>query len=256
MPTLPRCFRLTLIGVVLTLCVGCETPGTGELRKCLGEGCETLHRPEVSIKRRYQLGCRDVVDVAVDGRAPVRVAVQPDGTITLNPTETYLVEGQTASDVETAIARHRSCHPSEVHVRVIGFHSAQVYVFGLVKGRPRAVPYCGPERVTDLLQRLGGLDSGAAVNDVHLIRSQIANGSQLIVHHVDVRDIFLHNQQQTNIEVQPGDQIYIGETKRSAILRLYPEWIRPMLNSFWMLIPSTNVLKRTLDRGVASELTE
>ena len=97
----------------------------------------------------------------------------------------------------------------------------------------RSVPYQGPETAVDLLKRVGGVTAGAAPDEVYVVRSRIAEGKQPEVFHVKLRDILTKHDESTNIRLQPQDQIYVGETNRSALSRYMPPWLKPMFDAVW-----------------------
>jgi protein involved in polysaccharide export with SLBB domain len=113
-------------------------------------------------------------------------------------------------------------------VRVAGYNSRQIYLLGEVPGLPRSVPYRGPETVLDLLQRAGGVTPGAALDDIRVVRSHVADGRPPEVFQVDLHAILVKHDQQTNITLEPFDQVHVGE-RRSAQLRCcIPPWLRPL----------------------------
>jgi protein involved in polysaccharide export with SLBB domain len=116
---------------------------------------------------------------------------------------------------------------------VAEYRSQHIYLVGQVVGLQRTVPYQGPERVLDLLQRVGGVTAGAAPDEVYVVRSRIAEGKQPEVYRVRMREILTKQDQSTNILLQPQDQIYVGETNRSALSRYLPPWLKPMFDSIW-----------------------
>jgi hypothetical protein len=107
-------------------------------------------------------------------------------------------------------------------------NSPELYLFGEAAGGERAVPYQGPETVLDLLQRVGGLASGAAVGNVQVMRSHVADGTSPELFQVDLAAIVLHGDQKTNVRLEPFDQIYIGQTKRSCLKTLVPPWLQAL----------------------------
>jgi len=46
------------------------------------------------------------------------------------------------------------------------------------------------------------------------------------VFHVDLSAILLHNDQQTNLRLQPFDRIHIGQNRRSQVTCRLPPWMR------------------------------
>jgi hypothetical protein len=89
------------------------------------------------------------------------------------------------------------------------------------------VAYQGPETVLDLLQRVGGLGSGAA-GDVQIVRAHVADGGAPEVFQVDLEAILRKKDQETNVRLEPFDQVYIGQSHRCLLSSCLPPWMRPL----------------------------
>lgn len=150
-----------------------------------------------------------------------------DGAIEING-ERVRVEGQTAPEVARRIANACGCAPKQVQVHVAEFHSQHVYLFGPGISVQRAVAYQGPETVMDLLQRTGGVAPGAAPNDAYVVRPRIGEDKQPEIFHIDLKGILVGNRQQTNIRLQPFDQVFIGETRQASFQKCVPPCLRPV----------------------------
>jgi protein involved in polysaccharide export with SLBB domain len=219
--------QLTGLGLVLVLAVGCASGG-GRVDQALQRSAAPP--PTIAIDKYYQAHCPDELVLQVTGAQPWegKCQVGPDGRITLAPYGTVRIDGMTPPEIVSRVADHLAVRPDQVQVQVIGFRSQQVYLYGEVAGMQRAVPYQGPETVVELLQRVGGVTSGAAPGDVQVVRSHVADGKPPEVFNVDLAAIVLKNQQEGNIRVQPFDQIYIGQSKRCCLARNMPPWLRPL----------------------------
>jgi protein involved in polysaccharide export with SLBB domain len=97
------------------------------------------------------------------------------------------------------------------------------------------VPYQGPERVVELLKRVGGLTGGAELANVYLIRSHVTEGKSPEVFRVDVAAIVMRGDQSTNYYVQPFDEISVGERSSSSFGRSLPPWFLPIYQAFFGL---------------------
>jgi hypothetical protein len=53
------------------------------------------------------------------------------------------------------------------------------------------------------------------------------------VFHVDLASIVVKHDDRTNLRLQPGDQIYVGETRQARIEKCIPPWIRPLYQAIW-----------------------
>jgi protein involved in polysaccharide export with SLBB domain len=177
----------------------------------------------------YTLGCPDVLEVGVQGQtvAPIRCPVGVDGCIDLGTLGRVRVEGETSGQAVESIAAAAGLAPNRVRLRILEYKSRQIYLSGEVAGKHRAVPYQGPETVADLLQRAGGVTAGAETRDVHVIRSHITDGQAPEDFHVDLRAIYLDHDERTNLVLQPYDQVYVGETRKSSLTKCFPRWLRP-----------------------------
>jgi len=184
-------------------------------------------------------------------------AIDPDGRINLGPIGKLRVEARTPPQVAILLSEETGIPTDRIQVRVAEYNSQQIYLFGQVMppgetkdegrgmreesepgrfpssfilhpGSQRAVPYQGPETVVDLLQRVGGITPGAAPNDVHVVRSRIADNQPPEVFRIDLQAIVMGQDQSTNLRLQPFDQIFVGEAKRSSLEKCLPPCLRPM----------------------------
>jgi polysaccharide export outer membrane protein len=187
------------------------------------------------VAEHYLVGCPDVLEIQVSGRPDWsgRYTVGPDGRIDLELLGRPRVEGRPLPEIAALLAGQAGLSPSEVRVRVAAYQSQQVYLFGQVTGLQRAVPYQGEETVLDLLRRAGGITPGAAPGEVYVVRTRVAEGQRPEVFHVDLRAIFQHHDERTNIRLRPFDQIHVGETRQARVERSIPLWLRPFHQAFW-----------------------
>jgi protein involved in polysaccharide export with SLBB domain len=178
----------------------------------------------------YLIGCPDVLEVTVAGNSALsgRRVVGPDGAINLGSLDRVRVEGMTVPAAARCIAGALTVPPESVTVRVRDYRSQSIYLAGEVTGWQRSVPYEGPETVLDLLRRVGGVTPGAAEGDVYVVRGHIPEGRTPQVFHIDLRAIVLHHEEQTNIRLQPFDQVHVGETGKSCYKRCIPPCLRPL----------------------------
>ncbi len=154
--------------------------------------------------------------------------IGPDGRINLGDSGRVRVDGETAPEIIRTVAEVVSVPPERVHVQVAEHNSQYLYLFGEVAGLQRAVPYQGPETVLDLLHRVGGLTPAAALRDIQVIRPHIADGKTPEVFSIDLAAIVLRNDQETNIAIEPYDQVHIGQSRRSCFGACLPPWLRPV----------------------------
>ena len=185
---------------------------------------------KINATAEYLVYCPDVLELAFDSlpEHERRKTIGPDGRIDLGAYGRLRVEGLTASQIAREIADMLSLPESGVQVSVAEYRSQQIYLFGQVAGLQRAVPYQGPEPVVDLLQRAGGITSGAAPGSVYVVRSGLLEGRPPEVFHVDLRAALLRKDQRTNVPVQPFDQVFVGETRPFTFEKCIPPILRPV----------------------------
>jgi hypothetical protein len=83
-----------------------------------------------------------------------------------------------------------------------------------------------------LLRRTGGITPGAAPNEAYVVRPRIGEDQQPEIFHIDLRGVLVAKDQQSNIRLQPFDQIFIGETPQASFQKCIPPWLRPVYESF------------------------
>jgi protein involved in polysaccharide export with SLBB domain len=216
------------LGAVLALLAGCGTDQARLSRALLADRNPAAHGGEVD--RHYQVHCPDVLTVAVEGVTPaaVSVPVAADGRMALAEGGFIRVDGLSTPEIAHAVAQHYGVGPGQVEIRVAGYNSQQLFLYGQVSGGEHAIAYQGPETVLDVLQRVGGLTPGALAEDVQVIRSHVADGKPPEVFHVDLAAIVNRHDPQTNVTLEPFDQIYIGQSRRSKLCPCLPPWLRPL----------------------------
>ena len=161
--------------------------------------------------------------------APSRLPLEQPG----NPR----VEGRTLPQIRDDLAALAGCPPERVSVALAAARSGRIVVYGPVRGRARAVPYQGPEPVLDFLKRIGGLPPGSKLNQVYVVRPNVAAATRPQVFRVGVAAVLVDGDNRTNVALQPDDQVYIGETKQSSLSRLMPDWLGTVYRRATGLLP-------------------
>jgi len=184
------------------------------------------------VASKYRARCPDLLQVEITGlpQHSGSQRIRPDGCIDLGEAGRPQVDGQTIPEIVRTVAESVGVAPEQVHVCVAEHNSQYLYVFGQVAGSQRAVPYQGPETVLDLLHRLGGLEHGAAVGDITVIRPHVAEGKTPEVFHIDLAAIILRKDPETNILLQPFDQVHIGRSQRASYRECLPPWLRSVFS--------------------------
>src|SRR5262245_47170378 len=218
-------------GLALCVLIGCAAQNQHLEHALMTERAPTAHRDHMT--EPYRIGCPDEIAIIVAGRSRLngRYMVGPNGRINLGELGRLRMEGKTTAEAGVLIAERAGVPSAAVQVAVQTFRSQQVYLVGEIRGLQRSVPYQGPERVVELLQRVGGLTPGAAAADVYLIRSHLIDGGPPEVFQVDLQAILTKHDERTNIVVQPFDQITVGETRQSNFARSLPPLLLPLYQS-------------------------
>jgi protein involved in polysaccharide export with SLBB domain len=163
--------------------------------------------------------------------------VDVDGRLPLAHPGSPLVDGATLEQVRADLATLAGCPVERVHVELAAPRSGRIVVFGPVRGRARVVPYQGPEPVIDFLKRIGGLPPGSKLNQVYVIRPNVAAASKPQVFRVNVGAVLVDGDARTNVPLQAGDQVYVGETRQSSVSRVLPDWLGTAYRRMTGLLP-------------------
>jgi polysaccharide biosynthesis/export protein len=186
----------------------------------------------LQVAATYHARCPDVLEVDIAGLPQYSGAkrIGPEGRIDLGDAGQPQIDGETTPEIVRTVAESVGISPEQVRVAVAEYNSQYLYLFGPAAGIQRAVPYHGPETVLDLLHRVGGLPNSAAVRDITVIRPHVAAGKRPEVFHIDLAAIVLRNDPETNILLEPFDQVHIGQSRRASFSDSLPPWLRPVFN--------------------------
>lgn len=189
----------------------------------------------------YVVRFPDVLNLFVPGRPDWsgRRPLRPDGRIEVAAGVEVRVEGRTTPAIAALVAARAGVGPDRVGVVVAEYNSQQLFLYGQVGGGARAVPYQGPETVLEMFQRAGGLTPGAAPHDIQVVRGHVADGRPTETFDIDLEAILYKNDQGTNVRLQPFDQVYVGQSRRSSLVRSLPPWLRPLYKDLFGLARPT-----------------
>jgi polysaccharide biosynthesis/export protein len=224
----------------LALLAGCSNPNTQFLRRACPQPPDPKAAAETPAPAaEYQVGCPDVLDISFRDHPEwgVIAVVDVDGRLPLEHPGNPRVDGRTLQQIRDDLAALAGCDPEAVTVSLAAPRSGRVVVYGPVRGRARAVPYQGPEPVLDFLKRIGGLPPGSKLNQVYVIRPNVALAMQPQVFRVNVPAVLVDGDNHTNVPLQPDDQVYVGETKLSSLSRLMPDWLGTVYRRVTGLLP-------------------
>ncbi len=206
--------------------------------------CPTPPDPKLAAERpapsaTYQVGCPDVLEVAFSDHPDwdALVVVDVDGRLPLTRPGPIRADGRTLAEIRTNLAALAGCETERVTVSLAAARSAQVIVYGPIRGRARLVPYQGPEPVLDFLKRVGGLPPGSKLNQVYVVRPNVAAASKPQVFKVNVPAVLVDGDNRTHVQLQGDDQVYVGETKQSSLSRVLPDWLGTAYRRVTGLLP-------------------
>lgn len=187
----------------------------------------------------YRIGCPDVLEITFRDypQWDVMASVGLDGRLPLEQPGEPRVEGRTLEDVRYELAHMAGVSPDRVTVTLASARSSRIFLHGPIRGRSRIVPYQGPEPVIDFLRRVGGLPPGSKLNEVYVVRPNVAVGEDPEVFRVNVPRVLLDNDSTTNVPLKPSDQVYVGETRGSVFARVLPDWLAPRYREIVGLLP-------------------
>lgn len=224
-----------MLTVLLTGCADC---------RFLSQKCPQPRDPQVAADTpapdvAYRVGCPDVLEVSFADFPgwDALVSVDLDGRLPLQSPGSPHAEGHMLNEIRVELARMAGVPPDRVVVRLAAPRSSRVFVHGPIRGRTRIVPYQGPEPVIDFLTRVGGLPPGSKLNQVYVVRPNVATGAQPEVFRVNVPAVLIDGNPATNVVLQPSDEVYIGETSRSVFARVLPDWLGPAYRRLSGLLP-------------------
>lgn len=231
-----RAVRVVVISILAST-VGCASDEQMVVKKNLMADKLAAERM-AGVAENYQVGCLDTLEIAVRQRPEFNghYLVEPDGRINLGPYGRLRVQDQVLADIGRELAVEISVPPPDVRVRVVDYRSQQLVLIGQVIGWQRTVPYQGQETVLDLLQRVGGIQPGAAPQGVYVVRARLGRGRPEVFH-VDLDAIVLRKDDRTNIRLMPSDHIFVGETRQARIEKAIPPLFRPIYQKLWDMLP-------------------
>jgi len=232
--------RLPFILLVLGLASGCARD---RLCRIYTPGPD-LGMLEAARSLIYHIRCPDLLDIQFRDQPEWNclASVDVDGSLNLGPAGRPRVDGLTLEEARHEIARTAGTDPAGVGIRLVESRAARIYLNGPINNRQRSIPYRGPERVLDFLWRVDAVQPGQSdLTEVVVIRPNVAEGKASEIYRVNVSAVVFAGDHSTNIILQPSDQVYIGETRRSTFSRLVPDWLLPIyrrLVGIFSLVPA------------------
>lgn len=187
----------------------------------------TVGTPVAVAAADYPIVFPDVVELKVAGRpdCPALVLVNTDGRIDLGPYGEVFAEGATAEELSRRVALATDVPTPQVRCQVAVARSRVVNLLGPGASQPRALAYAGPERVADVLRRVGpppGTDAGV----IRVVRRNVARGVASETFTVDLGAI-RKGDDRTNVLLEPNDEIHVGEDRGVVLAGFVPDWAKP-----------------------------
>jgi polysaccharide export outer membrane protein len=158
--------------------------------------------------KSFVIGAEDVLLIRVwrDAEVSGTVMVRPDGKITLQLLGEIQAAGLTPEALTQVIfdglSKLKQLDKSEVTVTVQQVNSRKYFVQGEV-GRPGAYPLLVPTTVLEAIGLAGGFREFANEKKIVIMHR---DGSQ---HHFNYKDVIHGKKIDQNIQLIPGDQIYV-----------------------------------------------
>lgn len=195
----------------LGLLLGCTSP------KVMTTVVDNAQAPlqQQDSNTEYLIGAGDVLDIFVwrNPELSVTVPVRPDGNISVPLVEDMVAAGKSptslARDIEQQFKHYiRDPVVTVIVTQFVGSYERQIRVLGAAS-QPQSLPYRTGMTVLDVMIAVGGLGEFAAGNKAKIIRK--ING-QLTELRVNLEDLILDGDIESNIEMSPGDILLIPES--------------------------------------------
>ena len=234
------CLSYLFLVLPASMLSGCTAIQTHQkVAEQLAIGPEAPVTREQSVEEAYRVGFPDVLQISVPGRPDCSgiFPISAEGCVEIATLGNPRIEGETIRGVSRKLGDLAGLRPGEVRCQVRQHGSSFVYVHGPINGPERTVAYRGPESVVSLLRRIGGVQPGAKLKEVHVVRGNLVHEQAPQVFSVDLEAILLKGDPTTNVVLQPFDAIYLGEMQRSKLGRALPDWMRPAYRKFCTVFP-------------------
>jgi polysaccharide biosynthesis/export protein len=172
---------------------------------------------------RYRLRKSDSFDLdfALSPEFNQTVSVQPDGYVTLKAVGTVFVEGQTVPELTDTVkaAYAKILHDPVITVALKDFEKPYFIAAGQV-AKPGKYDLRGPLTVTQAVAIAGGFNDKAKHSQVVLFRPAQAGGYEAKL--LDVKKLLASRNLSEDIQLQPGDMVYVPQSTFSKIRPYVP----------------------------------
>ncbi len=162
----------------------------------------------------YRIGPGDMLEIFVwrNPEISTKVPVRPDGKISTPLVEDMVAVGKTPSELARDMELVLATYIKNPSVNVIvtefkGIPEEQVRVVGQA-ANPQAVPFREGMTVLDVMIAVGGLGEFASGNRSKLVRNV---DGEVVEYRLRLDDLLNKGRVDQNVEIQPGDVIFIPE---------------------------------------------
>jgi polysaccharide biosynthesis/export protein len=217
--------RLLGLATLALVAAGCQAP---QLALRPQVPAPPPANPAPAASPDYPVVFPDVLEISVPGNPECtgRRLVYPDGRIDLGRHGAVLAEGCTAAEITRRIADAAGVLPQQVQCRVAAARSRFVYVVGAGADHPRAIPYTGPQPVTELFERVHRLAPDVHASEIRVVRRNVARGIPTETFKVDLAAV-RNGDGRTDVILEPNDEIHVAGDRGVIVAAFRSERPRP-----------------------------
>lgn len=168
---------------------------------------------------KYIMGPNDILSVSVLSSKPIifDATVAPDGKVLLRGVGIVDLTGKSfAEAVELITNKVKSVYRTdEVMVVLKELRQFKVIIGGSVR-KPMTVTATAVDRVSEVIERSGGLKFDASVRKIKLIRNKTG-----ITQYVDLMKFYLLGDKEANPFVQGGDHVVVAPSSEKEIIQIF-----------------------------------
>jgi polysaccharide export outer membrane protein len=172
---------------------------------------------------RYQLCRSDVLELTfpLTPEFNQTVTVEPDGYITLHGADSIYVEGQTLAQVSRSI---RDAYAGVLHEPIVAVDlkdfEKPYFIAGGQVGHPGKYELRGDTTVVQAVEIAGGFTDQAKHSEVWVFR-RVSN-DWVESHRIDVKNMLHSGKLTEDMDLQPGDMLYVPKNTLGKIQRYLP----------------------------------
>jgi len=161
----------------------------------------------------YTLGQDDVVHIAVSGQPDFTgiFVVGPDGNIQYGAVGDVMTDGLTKDELQTLLTQTltKYVRTPSVQVTILGFNSKAVYILGEVASPGKYAMRGDSIKIRDALIAAGLMTSNAALEQVHVIKSDPSDPTFTVL---NLKKVLFKGIMKDNIDLVHGDIVVVPAT--------------------------------------------